>query len=128
MFPHYGIGLVICPNVVPLMYIKDAGTMLILLHYNCYTHYCCIVSITTIYIPLSKLHILTVLAQHKTQGKRKADRWKIDCGRRRGEYKTLLRCPSPKTLNYYWLLLYYFNNVHIYGPIRNKSLWFGMCT
>jgi hypothetical protein len=42
---------------------------------------------------LSKLHTLTALAQHKTQGKRKADRWKIDCGRRRGEYKTLLRCP-----------------------------------
>ena len=64
----------------------------------------------------------TSALQHKTQGKRKADRWKIDCGRRRGEYKALLRCPSPKTLNYYWLLLYYFNNVHTYGPIRNKSL------
>ena len=74
---------------------------------------------------VSKLHTdSTSAAQHKTQGKRKADRWKIDCGRRRGEYKTLLRCPSPKTLNYYWLLLYYFNNVHIYGPIRIKSLWF----
>ncbi len=37
---------------------------------------------------MSKLHTLTltVLAQHntrhKTQGKRKADRWKIDCVRR----------------------------------------------
>ncbi len=24
----------------------------------------------------------------------------------------------------HWLLLYYFNNVHIYGPIRIKILWF----
>ena len=29
-------------------------------------------------------------AQDKTQGKRKADRWKIDCERRREEHKTLL--------------------------------------
>ena len=46
----------------------------------------------------------TSAARHKTQGKRKADRWKIDCGRRRGERKTLLVFPSPKSLNYYWLL------------------------
>ncbi len=78
---------------------------------------------------MSKLHTdSTSAAQHKTQGKRKADRWKIDCERRREEHKTLPRFPSPKSLNYYWLLFYYFNNVHIYGPIRNKSLWFGMCT
>ncbi len=32
MFPHYGIGLVLCPNVPLVVYIKDAGTMLILLH------------------------------------------------------------------------------------------------
>ena len=32
----------------------------------------------------------TSAAQHKTQGKRKADRWKIDCERRREEHKTLL--------------------------------------
>ena len=64
----------------------------------------------------------TSAAQHKTQGKRKADRWKIDCGSRRREHKTLVRFPSPKSLNYYWLLLCYINNVHTYGPIRNKSL------
>ena len=63
----------------------------------------------------------TSAAQHKTQGKRKADRWKIDCERRREEHKTLLVFPSPKTLNYYWLLLYYFNNVHMssaYSGVR----------
>ncbi len=72
---------------------------------------------------MSKLHTdSTSAAQHKTQGKRKANRWKIDCERRREEHKTLLRFPSPKSLNYYyWLLFYYFNNVHSYGPIRNKS-------
>ena len=76
-----------------------------------------------------KLHAdSTSAAPHKTQGKRerKTDRWKIDCERRREEeeHKTLLRFPSPKTLNYYyWVLIFYFNIVHTCGPIRNKSLW-----
>ncbi len=76
---------------------------------------------------MSKLHAdSTSAAPHKTQGKRKADGWKIDCERRREEkeHKTLLRFPSPKTLNYYyWVLIFYFNIVHTCGPIRNKSLW-----
>ena len=47
---------------------------------------------------MSKLHTdSTSAAQHKTQGKRKADRWKIDCERRREEHKTLLRLPSPNS-------------------------------
>ena len=54
--------------------------------------------------------------------RQKTLRWKIDCERRREEHKTLLRLPSPKSLNYYWLLIYYLNIVHTYGPIRNKSL------
>ncbi len=54
-------------------------------------------------------------AQHKTQSKRKTGNWKIDCERRREEHKTLLSFPFPKSLNYYWLLLFYFNIVH--------SLW-----
>ncbi len=75
------------------------------------------------YYKMSKLHTdSTSAAQHKTQGKRKADRWKIDCERRREEHKTLLRFPSPKSLNYYLLLFYYFNNVHLCGPITYKSL------
>ncbi len=61
-------------------------------------------------------------------GRQKTERWKIDCERRREEHKTPLRFPFPKTLNYYWLLIFYFNIVHSCGPIRNKSLWFGMCT
>jgi hypothetical protein len=62
-------------------------------------------------------------AQHKTQGKRKADRWKKDCERRREEHKhkTLLDFPSPKPLNYCWLLIFYFNIVHLRGPITYKS-------
>ncbi len=73
---------------------------------------------------MSKLHTdSTSAAQHKTQGKRKADRWKIDCERRREEHKTLLNFPSPKSLNYYWLLIFYFNIVHLCGPITYKSLW-----
>ena len=64
----------------------------------------------------------TSAAQHKTQGKRKADRWKIDCERRREERETLLIFPSPKSLNYYWLLIFYFNIVHLCGPITYKSL------
>ncbi len=44
----------------------------------------------------------TSAAQHKTQGKRKADRWKKDYERRREERETLLIFPSPKSLNYYW--------------------------
>ena len=75
---------------------------------------------------VSKLHTETVPAQHNTRHKanvRQTDgRWIV--GGDGESTKTLLRCPSPKTLNYYWLLLYYFNNVHIYGPIRIKSLWF----
>ncbi len=59
----------------------------------------------------------TSAAQHKTQGKRKADRWKIDCERAKEEHKTLLNFPSPKSLNYYWLLIFYFNIVHLCGPI-----------
>ena len=70
----------------------------------------------------------TSAAQHKTQGKRKADRWKIDWERRKEEHKALLVFPSPKSLIYYWLLIFYFNIVHLCGPIRNKSLWFGMST
>ncbi len=65
----------------------------------------------------------TSAAQHKTQGKRKADRWKKDYERRREEYKTLLDFPSPKSLNYFWLLLiFYFNIVHLCGPITYNSL------
>ena len=41
-------------------------------------------------------------AQHKTLGRLKADRWKIDYERRREERETLLIFPSPKSLNYYW--------------------------
>ncbi len=44
--------------------------------------------------------------------RQKTVRWKIDCERWREEHKTLLRLPSPKSLNYYWLLIYYFNIVH----------------
>ncbi len=65
----------------------------------------------------------TSAAQHKTQGKRKADRWKIDCERRREEHKTLLDFPSLKSLNYNWLLFFYFNIVHLCGPITYKSIW-----
>jgi hypothetical protein len=61
----------------------------------------------------SYTHNGTSAAQHKTQGKRKADRWKIDCERRREEHKTLLNFPSPKSLNHYWLLIFYFNIVHL---------------
>ncbi len=64
----------------------------------------------------------TSAAQHKTQGKRKADMWKEDCERRSEEHKTLLDFPSPKPLNYYWLLIFYFNIVHLCGSITYKSL------
>ncbi len=38
------------------------------------------------------------------------------------EHKTLLDFPSPKSLNYYWLLIFYFNIVHLCEPITYKSL------
>jgi hypothetical protein len=64
----------------------------------------------------------TSAAQHKTQGKRKADRWKKDYERRREEHKTLLSFPSPKSLNYYWLLIFYLNIVHLCGPITCQNI------
>ncbi len=60
-------------------------------------------------------------AQHKTLGRLKADRWKIDKERRREERETLLNFPSPKSLNYYWLLLYYFNIVRLLWTNNNKE-------
>jgi hypothetical protein len=64
----------------------------------------------------------TSTAQHKTQGKRKADRWKIDCERRREEHKTLLNFPCPKSLNYYWLLIFYFNIVRgLYRCLASRA-------
>jgi hypothetical protein len=39
-------------------------------------------------------------AQHKTLGRLKADRWKIDYERTREERETLPNFPSPKSLNY----------------------------
>ena len=35
---------------------------------------------------------------------------------------TLLFLPSLKSLNYYWLLFFYFNIVHLCGPITYKSI------
>ena len=68
----------------------------------------------TNYMSMSKLHTETVPASTTQDTKqRKTGNWKIDCERRREESKTLLNFPSPKSLNYYWLLLFYFNIVHL---------------
>jgi hypothetical protein len=67
----------------------------------------------------------TVLAQHNTRHKanvRQTDGRKIMREGGSEEHKTLLSFPSPKSLNYYWLLIFYFNIVHLCGPISYKSL------
>ena len=72
---------------------------------------------------MSKLHTETTVPASTTQDTRQteADRWKKDCERRREERETLLIFPSPKSLNYYWLLLVYFNIVHLLWTNNNKE-------
>ena len=72
---------------------------------------------------MSKLHTETTVPASTTQDTRQteADRWKIDCERRREERETLLIFPSPKSLNYYWLLLFYFNIVHLLWTNNHKE-------
>ena len=79
-------------------------------------------TIITLHICQSYTQTKYQQAQHKTQSKRKTGRWKIDGERRREEHKTLLNFPSPKSLNYYWLLLSYFNIVHLLWTNNNKSI------
>ena len=75
--------------------------------------------ITITYITTA-IHAISINTQDTS--KRKTGNWKIDCERRREEHKTLLNFPSPKSLNYYWLLLFYFNIVHSLWTNNIKSI------
>ncbi len=50
------------------------------------------------------------------------ERWKVR--RRREEHKTLLVFPSLKPLYYYWLLIFYFNIVHILWTNKESRFTF----
>ncbi len=73
---------------------------------------------------MSKLHTETVPAKHNTRHKanvRQVVGRQIVREGGKSTRQTLLNFPSPKSFNYYWLLFFYFNIVHLLWTNNNKE-------
>jgi hypothetical protein len=76
---------------------------------------------------MSKLHTERCYQRSTTQDTRQTEgrhmeRWKVR--RKREEHKTLLVFPSLIPLYFYWLLIFYFNSVHLLWTNKESGFTF----